>query len=199
MLVMLALAVLAGFALARLAGRGRWPMLAAIGALILIESTAAPIPLNGISPEEDVRTPAEGVRPGTDVPEVFRFLSTLPEGAAIVHFPFGYEQYELRYMFYATAHWRPILNGYSGFFPRSYSALRGPLQRALRAPDQAWSSLSATSATHAVVHGSAFQDGEGETMVAWLSAHGATVIRRFGEDVVLELPDRRGSRRGGGG
>jgi hypothetical protein len=195
MIVILALAVIAGFALARVPRRGRGVTLAAIGAAILIESTAAPIPLNGISPEEAVRTPADGLRTGPEVPAVFRFLATLPEGAAIVHFPFGYEQYELRYMFYSTAHWRPILNGYSGFFPRSYSALRGPLQRALREPDQAWTSLSATGATHAVIHGSAFLEGEGEAMVAWLIARGATVVGRFGEDVVLRLPDRRGTRR----
>ena len=38
-------------------------------------------------------------------------------GTVVVEFPFGEWAYELRYVFYSTAHWHPLLNGYSGHFP----------------------------------------------------------------------------------
>jgi hypothetical protein len=56
------------------------------------------------------------------VPPIFEALDT-PEPGAVVIFPFyGPERIFLnaRYMLVSTAFWKPMLNGYSGYRPKSY-------------------------------------------------------------------------------
>jgi hypothetical protein len=59
-------------------------------------------------------------------PPVYRAGPRLPAGSAITEFPFGDAGWEIRYVYYAAAHWKPITNGYSGNFPAE-------IQRASRA------------------------------------------------------------------
>ena len=51
-------------------------------------------------------------------PSIYRAVRQLPASAVLAEFPFGEEQFDLRYMVWSAAHWRPLLNGYSGGFPR---------------------------------------------------------------------------------
>lgn len=111
-MVGLSLAVLAGCGVASIAARvsapARRTILAAIGALILIEYASRPIPLQPI--------PAA-------IPEVYADL--LRDGgsvspAALVEYPMSARD-DPTYMYYSTFHWQPLVNGYSGFFPASYT------------------------------------------------------------------------------
>ena len=156
--------------------------------LVVGESFAAPIIVNGTAAEGGYAAPPPRVYTGEQVPPAYRFLRTLPApGTVVVEFPFGEWGYEVRYMFYSTNHWHPLLNGYSGTFPLSYS-LRGVLLRhPLDSPDLAWKSLMEDGATHAVVHGELFLDDEDEAIGKWLVERGARQIAGFGGDRVFQL------------
>ena len=56
-------------------------------------------------------------------------VAALPAGTAITEFPFGDAAWEIRYVYYAAAHWKPITNGYSGSFPPRYKERVARLQR----------------------------------------------------------------------
>jgi hypothetical protein len=190
MLVMLCLSVLTGFGADQIIRSLRHgAVIVAIGCLLfLVEAAAIPIGVNGTAPEETLNDPPGRVFTGDSVPPVFLALRGLPDNAVIAHFPFGSDQYELRYVYYSTVHWRQLLNGYSGAFPLSYLKRRGALQDIAARPDLAWAELSASGATHAVVHGAAYRGNQAGATEAWLRRHGATAIQRFGSDTVFALP-----------
>ena len=121
---------------------------------------------------------------------MYREVAALPEGSALVEFPFGAFTYEFRYMFYSTLHWKPILNGYSGYFPPSYEERRAAFARVSRDPDRAWRILTASGATHAIVHESFYADREGPFTVQWLEQHGARLLGTFEYDRLYALPGR---------
>ena len=190
MLVTLFLAIAAGLGAATIEERIRrgGAIVLILGLLAVTESFAAPIVMNGTAAEGGYAAPPPRVFTGDQTPPVYRFLRTLPSpGTVVVELPFGEWAYELRYVFYSTNHWHPLLNGYSGTFPLSYS-LRGSLLRhPLDSPDLAWESLMTDGATHAVVHEALYLDGEGAGIARWLAAHGARQIAEFDGDSVFQL------------
>jgi hypothetical protein len=58
-------------------------------------------------------------------PAVYEFLRQQPDGI-VAHFPmasrFRLPGYEPQYIFGSTFHWKPLVNGYSGYYPPSYLA-----------------------------------------------------------------------------
>jgi hypothetical protein len=107
------LSLLAGYGAARLLGR--WPRqrMALIAALLgLIVFEAMP------------RMPLERVWPAP--PPVYASISGEPT-AVVAEFPMptapiGYF-FDTRYLYFSTFHWHPIVNGNSGYFPKSYEEL----------------------------------------------------------------------------
>ncbi len=195
MLVMLFLAVIGGYgALAvERAFRGRRPgaVLAAVALLFLVEASPAPIELNGTWSVAGLNPPPVPIVADTGPPAIYRAVASLPDRAVLAEFPFGDEQYDLRYMLYSSAHRRLLLNGYSGGFPRSHAVNRGALGRVLDDPDTAWRVLAASGATHAVVHEGAWADGLGPRVSAWLEGRGAREVAESGGDRLFELPPPR--------
>jgi hypothetical protein len=190
MLVVLFLAITAGCGAAFLERRHRLGGAIAIGlgALAVVEAFAAPITVNGTPEEMRYVTPPARVFTGNDVPAVYRFLKTLPApGTVAVEFPFGEWSYEVRYVFYSTAHWHPLLNGYSGHFPLSYSINATHLRHPLESPEASWTALLESGATHAIVHGPYYRDDEGERISRWLIDHGAKPLGEFDGDRVFAL------------
>ncbi len=155
MLVVLFLAVAAGYGAAAIERRHRLGRAIALGlgALAVVEAFAAPITLNGTVEDTRYATPSARVYTGQEVPGVYRFLKGVSApGTVVVEFPFGEWAYELRYVFYSTAHWHPLLNGYSGHFPLSYNMNATHLRHPLDYPDASWTTLTKSGATHAIVH-----------------------------------------------
>jgi hypothetical protein len=107
-----------------------------------------------------------------------------------VEFPFGENAYETQYMFYSTYHWRPLLNGYSGGVPLSYTHLADLLRRPELAPERAWRALVDAGATHAVVHDMAYLQGTDDerNVVDWLLRHHAVEVKVLRTDRVFALP-----------
>jgi len=198
MIVLLFLAVLAGFGAAGIEGRfrrGRF-VTVGLGLLFLIEATAAPIVLNDVWAEPDFRPPPSRVYVGEASPPVYNLVAGLPETAVVVEFPFGSAPYELRYMFYSTKHRRRLVNGFSGSLPSSYLARQAVLRRPLAHRDKAWAVLRTSGSSHAIVHEDSWRRGKGTKVSAWLESHGAKRLATLGSDVLFEFEWEGDSRRG---
>jgi len=188
MLVMLFLAILAGLGAAAIERRWRRGGIVALvlGLCVLVEAGAAPILVNGMGPEADYVTPPAQM---SQIPPVFPFIKTLPRDSVIAEFPFGQWTFELRYMYYSTRHWRPLINGYSGNFPLSYQLMAEALRRPTQNPERAWQALAGSGATHVVLHQGAYKEAaEAAAVVDWLETRGARPVANFGTDHVFALP-----------
>jgi len=110
-LVALTLAILAGFGARRvLAWRTsrtyRDLAFATLIALVLIEAWPT-LALRPVWPEP---------------PEMYNLMKNIP-GAVLAEMPYD-ETANTQYMYFSTWHWTPMVNGYSGFVPKSYIQLR---------------------------------------------------------------------------
>jgi hypothetical protein len=106
--VTLALAVLAGIAVKALLDRVPRPtLIGALLALITAAELAFPLRFRQVPP----------------TPPAYLMLATLPEGP-VIELPFYSNNRELfghaRYMLNSTAHWMPLINGYSDYIPPDF-------------------------------------------------------------------------------
>jgi hypothetical protein len=190
MLVVLALSVLAGLALAR--AQRQWKMgtriVALCGGLFLLEAGAAPIALNVPFPVEGVAPPPPSLFTSGRIPEVYKEVAALPKSAVVLELPVGALAWDVRYMFYSTYHWRRLVNGFSGGVPSRYARDIAAISRFLENSEEAWAHLRVTGASHAIVHVTAYRSREGQLVLDWLHDGGAREIGRFGTDVLLVLP-----------
>jgi hypothetical protein len=143
-LLLAAVAMLGGFGLWWL--RQRWshrPRLATSLAVLAVLLVTA----------EAFRAPV-GYRPAIKVPDVYKVLA--PETRAVViEYPMPGPTAifsNARYMLYSTAHWKPLVNGYSGFMPASYVTHYKTLD--VYASPEVLAKLVAMGVTHIVAHGS---------------------------------------------
>jgi hypothetical protein len=155
------------------------------GTLILVESLAAPIPINQNDTNYQQRHLAalpDRVS-ADDKRDLYAYVAQLPSTAAIVELPLGEPAFDVRYMIASTRHWKPLVNGYSGGVPAAYGLLTQTLQDFLERGDRAWELLAATGATHAIVHEGSYADGLGDAVTAWLRSHGAREVAAFPADL----------------
>jgi hypothetical protein len=191
-------AMIAGLFLAVMAGYGakrfsRLPFASVIfpvtAVVILIEGAAIPMEINRTWGGNEATPPAR-VLPYAEAPPVYQRVATLPAGTALTEFPFGDPAWEIRYVYYAASHWKPITNGYSGNFPAKYSERLVRFRNLATDPEGAWRALMESRSTHAVIHRDAFgKSTDAVAIEAWLKAHGATEVERFPDgDQLLALP-----------
>ena len=190
-------AMIAGLFLAALAGHGaaallRWrvgPALVAVATVLaLAEGAAVPLALNLAWAQNEAMPPAR-VFPASQAPPVYARVKALPRGSVITEFPFGDAAWEIRYVYYAAVHWKPLTNGYSGSFPQGYTARVARLQRVTADPDNAWQALVDSGSTHVVVHDQAFANpADAVALRQWLLARGAAIVDSFpGGDTLYNL------------
>jgi hypothetical protein len=187
-------AMIAGLFLAVLAGYGTkllpvksW-VLPVLALVIVLEGWAVPIEINRTWNMYEAPVPAR-VFPRSEAPDVYRRIAALPPESVITEFPFGDRAWEIRYVYYSTAHWKRITNGYSGGFPPGYTQRVARLQRIAADPEAAWQALRDAGTTHVVVHRNAFGNpADAEAVEAWLRSHGARELERFSDgDILLAL------------
>jgi hypothetical protein len=189
MIVALALAVLAGYGAA-------WVSQARLGRAILIvaavvavlEGTRLPFIVNGAYALRDFNTPEARLFRPARAPAVYREVAAQPSDAVLIELPLGPPDFDLRAMFYSVVHWRPLVNGYSGFYPPHYGRLITALSEIPRHADLSMEALRSTGATHLILHQAAYKDGEGEATAQVLTAAGATELFRDGSDLLFLLP-----------
>lgn len=136
------LAALAGFGLMAL--RRRWASQPTLSACVGIAAVAA-VSLEPLAAPLELQ-PFDGISP------VYRALAT-ERNAVVVELPFPRPEsvyLNAAYMLNSTAHWRPMVNGYSGFMPPSY------VERYLQLHDfpseSSIDALGRLGVTHIVVH-----------------------------------------------
>src|SRR5262249_24933988 len=131
MIVAFGLSVLAGLGVPRRAA----PIAAA---LILVESYAVPLPLNQNSTEYKRPNLAPLADLPPEPPAGYGDVRALPAGSAVLELPLGEPAFDVRYMYYSTRHWRPLVNGYTGGQPADYERLDLFLQDLFTQPERAW-------------------------------------------------------------
>jgi hypothetical protein len=117
--VLVAAGVIAGFAADALWRRARRPLARTAVVLFLVvvgvlESWRAPFGL------ATVPWAADGL------PSVYRWLGAQPGRDAVLEMPVGIPVADATYMVMSAAHWKPLVNGYSGFTP-TMSFFRGAM------------------------------------------------------------------------
>ena len=172
MLVALMLAVLAGLGAAALLAwhRRAGQLLTAAGMVLVL--------LEGWSVAPTAVVPARGA--------VYDAVAASPDGTVVVEFPLGDPATEIGYTFFAGAHRKPIVNGYSGYFPAHYVALVARLSHLPAAGSDAWDALMSSGATHAIVHQRADVNSDAATS-QWLQRHGAREVALSGSDRLFRL------------
>lgn len=169
-LMLVGLAALAGFGLAWLRERcgPRRALKAAVAGVALVLVTV-----------EAYRAPV-GYRPALRVPSVYTLLAREPH-AVVVEFPMAAPRTIFEnapYMLYATRHWKPLVNGYSGFTPQSYDVHWRALEHFPDPP--ALAALADLGVTHVVVHGARWPARLAAVAALQpIAAEGETVVYRF--------------------
>lgn len=118
---------------------------------------------------------------------VYERVRDLPNGTVLAEFPFGSDPFDIQATFYAGFHRKPLINGFSGFFPLSYRTRALTLGYDPGDRDAAWQTLMASGATHVVVHESAYFEGKGEGISNWLRGAGAKELVANGSDRLFAL------------
>jgi hypothetical protein len=186
-----ALAVLAGFGLARIGSRlgARWARAALAGvalAVVLAESRVAPMRLATV-PVEPPEIYADLLGDKGDPPRatIIRRLSDPPR-ATIVELPMARE--DPTFMYYATFHWQVLVNGYSGFFAPGYLD-RAHVLNALPSADGV-RLLTQLQVRYVVVHGELLRVGDHQRLLEALDAHApefTLISRRPWKDSTISL------------
>ena len=190
MIVVLFLAVLAGLGIAALLAR--WPkmsrgLVVAATAGILAECWMVPMPTNVRMPLRFYELTPRQLLMGDHVSPIYQYVKQATGKFTLIEFPFGEPAYEILATFYAGYHRKPIVNGFSGFFPEGYLRRSTFLQYVPFDLDAATKALSTTGATHALLHDAAFPDGRGNEIAAWLESTGALMVMKYGTDRLYQL------------
>ena len=139
-LFIVAIALVAGFGLVELRRWIRPPLRAPVSVAVLILAAIDPL-----------AAPLGLVRFG-GIPAIYQEVSGQPD-AVVAELPLPAPReffHNAKYMLNSTAHWRPMLNGYSGFLPLSYRKhvdLLGGFPR-----EESITALRAIGVTHVFVH-----------------------------------------------
>ena len=138
-LFQLALAVLAAWGLSLwIRGRSfraRWGLTAAALAVIVFEYRAFPLGLDAYDPR---------------VQPVYRWVKAAPFAGALVEWPLGFP-HDCDYTLRQGEHEKPLVNGYSGFWPQAYTDLVG-LSRSHPIPETIWGAMADRGASVVVYH-----------------------------------------------
>ena len=165
-LFLLGMAVLAAFGLAGVRQRlpARWAAIVAVGLVTVanIESLRAPL----------------FYRRFEGIPAVYSLLADEPGRVVLVEVPFYPPQGVFQngsYVLNSTAHWRPLMNGYSGYTPGAYRQYAAsfwyfPRPEAIQAMRQA-------GATHVMIHPGGFGTEE-EIAKMWRDVAASPYLER---------------------
>ena len=190
MIASMFLATLAGVAVAAVARRSR-PAAIILSALLVLgiiaEGRVAPFVMSKplwVRHYELV---------GTEFPTpsswgaVYERVKTLPAGTVLAEFPFGSDPFEIRTAYFAGYHRKPVINGFSGFFPVSYIERRAWLEADPVDKPAAWKALLDAGVTHVVVHEQPFPEAKGPMISAWIRNSGGREIASSGSDRLFAI------------
>jgi hypothetical protein len=183
-----ALPALAGLGFARLEGRltsraARTLLCAAVAAVALLEAVPRSMPLRPVPV-------------GDQVPEAYRWLAEAP-GGPVLELPVNFLDRNFRgdidavrwhsaYEYLSTVHWRPLLNGYSGYPPESFYFLMA-IARRLPARDPLQDLVDLSGLRWLVVHRRWLPPAERASWDRAGEVEGLVRRGTFGDDLVFEV------------
>jgi hypothetical protein len=131
--------------------------------------------------------PLASIPSGQRIPEVYRWLATRQLDGPIVELPLGQSFWEaLKYMYFSTYHWLPIVNGASRFLPPTHAQVNSELSAF--PSRKAAELLSAMGVKGLILHTDQLEPQEA---TRWRSADLADIgleeVARFDGDVVYKL------------
>lgn len=190
------LGVIVGVAAAALAGVGYARLERSVGsararALLLVATTT--VVLLGVRPGS---VPLRTIPTGSDIPPVYRWLASAPPGP-VLELPVGFLEHDFLgdvaavrwqsgYEYFSTVHWRPLLNGYSGYPPASFFFLMA-IARRLPAADALADLVDLSGVRWLVVHRGALPPAAREPWSHVEEADGLVRRAELGTDVVFEV------------
>jgi hypothetical protein len=190
MVVACFLAVLVGLGaaeiLARVRARSALALLAVASVVMLVEGSVVPLPTNAPLAVHGYAPTPRVLGTERDMSPLYQHVRDAP-GSVLIEFPFGEPAYDILATYYAGYHRRPLVNGYSGFFPESFLRRATFLDHIPADLDTAYKAVQGSGATLAIVHESAYLDGRGHEITDWLMSHGATVVASDDGDRLLQL------------
>jgi hypothetical protein len=123
--------------------------------------------------------------PFTGIPGIYAQIAREPGRVVVAEVPFWTRagvfqnaEYELG----STSHWRPLMNGYSGYTPESYDRYAGAFW--LFPADMAIAAMRDAGVTHVVVHTARFSDDENRQTIA-LEERGVLELVAISRDLRL--------------
>ena len=160
-LFLLAVAALSGYGLAKLRKRyTQYGWITPLGIILLLTVNL-----------EALRAPMR-YTPFKDISPVYKIISSCKGPSVVAEMPF-YEEKKISknapYMLASTVHWKPILNGYSGYTPRSYARRAHVLWTF--PSGESIKELDNTGVTHVVVHLNRYPKDKAESVLTILSRH----------------------------
>ena len=190
MIASLFLAALAGVGVAAVARR----QLAA-GALaavllmtgIFVEGRVAPFTTSKLIWARHYEEPETALPAPPNLGAVYDAVKALPDGTVLAELPFGADPFEIRAMYFAGYHRKPIVNGFSGFFPASYLKLKSYLEADPVDKAAAWKALLAAGVTHVVVHERPWPEHKGPMIEAWILNSGGRELAVSGTDRLFAI------------
>ncbi len=190
MVATLFLTSLAGIGLAAVIGRWRrvgYALAALAVCGIAVESAITPFVTNRRLWAEHYELPPRHLATESTMGPVYQRVRDLPEGTVLAEFPYGSPPFDIQSVFYAGLHRKPLINGFSGFFPNSFMKRFPTIAFFPVDPQAAWQTLVTSGVTHVIVHEGAFFEGKGARISAWLRAAGARELVVNGQDHLFAL------------
>jgi len=183
-LVMLALAVLAGYGVVALLRRRRVGkragVIALLAGLVILESLVWP------------GAHAEQVPVGDQVPPVYRWLAEQQPGP-LLELPMVLTEGgpQLDYQYLSTYHWQPTPDGYSGFVPPKHGQIVYEMERFPQGSERSVSLLQTLGVQYVVVHTGRYPGSRWREMEAALAqSDELTLVKTFGADQVYTVKGR---------
>ncbi len=186
MLAALFISALCGIGIAAIARRHRligYIVAAAVSAGIVYEGRVVPFITSKVLWVPHYEYIGTGFPQPGRLGAVYEAVEALPKGTVLAEFPFGSNPFEIRSMYFAGFHRKPLINGFSGFFPQPYLLLKSYLENDPLDKPAAWNALLDAGVTHVVVHEQPFPEAKGPMISAWIrNAGGRELASTVGQE-----------------
>ena len=122
-----------------------------------------------------------------DLPAVYDWLAAQPNVDAVFELPRKNVLTDISYMYFATFHWKPLVNGYSGYIPDHYAELMEGCCYPLPDPDQL-AKLRTWGVTHVLLHKHSLnKPWKRQAAASWAEQRGVSVDYEDEEDRVYRI------------
>jgi hypothetical protein len=123
------------------------------------------------------------MREAPPLPAAYRVLASLPK-APVIELPYWSDSISFHghaeYMLASTAHWQPLINGYSDHIPQDFRD-NAPILATFPSP-QAFAVLEPLNARYAVIHLDLMRGGERDNIIRRLDTDYAQYLRPLNKD-----------------